>query len=489
MTDDPPREFVAAFDPDRFAADGARVVALLRDHLAAAQARTLTPVSPRLSPKEAVAAFPPVFEDPRADDERDGAVVDAIARALSASLAIQSPRCVGHQVAAPLPAAALCDLAASLLNNGMAVFETGPAATAMERAVLGFFARALGLPDTAGGVLTSGGSLGNLTALLAARQAVRVDGRAADVWRRGLRGSPQLVVFVGETAHYSLARACRILGLGDAGCVSVGCDDALRMDPAALATALDDAARRKHVPVAVVASAGSTTAGAIDPIAAIADVCAARGVWLHVDGAQGGMLALSPTRRALLAGVERADSVVLDAHKTMLMPALATAVLFKDAAAGAAAFAQDAGYLFHDDDAGADVGRRTVECTKRMIALKLYACLQAYGPAFFGRSVDRVCELATFLAADARRRGFDVLVQPELDIVCFRPRGLDGGQVAAVRRRVLDDGRFYLVSVRRPDGLWLRATILHPLTTRDDLRALLDEVENASYGARAEESP
>jgi L-2,4-diaminobutyrate decarboxylase len=366
----------------------------------------------------------------------------------------------------------------------MAVYETGPAATAMERAVLAFFARALGLPDTAGGVLTSGGSLGNLTALLAARQARP----GLDVWRRGLRGGPQLVVFVGETAHYSLARACRILGVGDAGCVSVPCDERLRMDPRALDDAIAAAVKKKHAPIAVVASAGSTTAGAIDPLDAIADVCAARGVWLHVDGAQGGVLALSPALRPRLAGIERADSVVLDAHKMMAMPALATVVLFRDAAAGAAAFAQEAGYLFQDgdDDAWSDVGRRTVECTKRMISLKLYACLQAYGPAFFARHVERVCALAAFLADEARRRGFDVLVEPEMDIVCFRPRGLDGGQVAAVRKRVLDDGRFYLVSVRRPDGLWLRTTILHPLTTDDDLRALLDEVEAAAYGPRPE---
>src|SRR6185437_13341424 len=123
-------------------------------------------------------------------------------------------------------------------------------------------------------------------------------------------------------------------------------------------------------------------------------------------------------------GIERADSIVWDAHKLMLMPALITAVLFRDAKHGAAAFAQDAGYLFDDDDAGwAEIGKRTVECTKRMMSLKLYACLRAFGTSTFSAHVDRCCDLATALAHKARARGFDVLVEPECNIVVFKPRG------------------------------------------------------------------
>src|SRR5690606_22033970 len=158
------------------------------------------------------------------------------------------------------------------------------------------FARVLGLGETAGGVLTSGGSLGNLTALAAARQA----NAGFDAWRQGLRGAPQLVVLVARTAHYSVSRAAHLLGLGDAGVIDVDVDERLRMKPDALAAALHEAARRKQRPIAVVASAGSTAAGAIDPLDAVADVCARHGVWLHVDGAHGAPLALSPTRRTLL---------------------------------------------------------------------------------------------------------------------------------------------------------------------------------------------
>ncbi len=458
------------FDAASFADDARAVLALLVDHL---ERRAAPPVMPRGSPAALCARFPPSFSP---DGDRD--LAGHVERALASSTKLQSPRFVGHQVSTPLPAAALCELAASLVNNGMAVFEMGPAACAMERAVLQFMAARAGLPPTSGGVLTSGGSLGNLTALLAARQKKA----GFDAWRRGLRGGPQLCVLVADTAHYSVARAARMLGLGDDGVVLVDTDARLRMKPDALAAAVATAREKKKRPIAVVASAGSTAAGAFDPLEAVADVCAREGLWLHVDGAHGASLLLSEEHKHKLAGIERADSVVWDAHKLMMMPALVTGVLFRDAKDGASAFAQDAGYLFpdgagDDDDGWADIGRRTVECTKRMMSFALYACLRAYGTGFFAAHVDRCCALASSLAQKAAARGMEVLVdEPECNIVCFRPRGLDGGRVAALRRAILDEGAFYLVQLHRKDGLWLRCTLTHPLTGDDDLDALLDRV-------------
>lgn len=429
------------------------------------------PVMPREKPADLAARFPAEFTS-----EGDGALHEHIARAIASSTRLHAPRFVGHQVATPLPAAALCDLVASFMNNGMAVYEMGPAATAMERAVLQWMARLAGLPaERSSGVLTSGGSIGNLTALLAARQA-QAKRIGFDAWRRGLKGGPQLVVFVAETAHYSVARAARILGLGDDGVVSVEVDASLRMIPSALEGAIAEARKRKREPIAVVASAGSTAAGAIDPLDVIADVCAREQVWMHVDGAHGASLLLSAKKRAALHGIERADSIVWDAHKMMMMPALVTAVLFRDAAAGAGAFAQDAGYLFDDADAGDDVGRRTVECTKRMMSLKLYACLRAFGTNLFADHVDRCCALAASLASKVRARGGDVLAEPSMNIVCFRPHDMSGGQVAALRKRILDDGRFYVVQLHWRGALWLRCTLSHPLTLEADLDALLDQV-------------
>lgn len=461
----------SSYDAATFRAEGARVLEVLARQL---ERDGQVPVMPRERPAELAARFPSDFPV-----EGDGQLVAHIERAVAASTKLHAPRFIGHQVATPLPAAALCDLVSSFMNNGMAVYEMGPAATAMERAVLQWLTRLAGLPSTSSsGVLTSGGSIGNLTALLAARQA-QARRLGFDAWRRGLKGAPQLVVFVAETAHYSVARAARIMGLGDDGVVAIDVDDELRMIPSSLAAAIGEARKKKREPIAVVASAGSTAVGAIDPLAEIADICASEQLWLHVDGAHGASLLLSGTRSRALQGIERADSVVWDAHKMMMMPALITAVLFRDAAAGAGAFAQDAGYLFDEADAGVDVGRHTVECTKRMMSLKLYACLRAFGTRLFADHVDRCCALATALAHKARAARCDVLAEPSMNIVCFRPRGMNGGEVAAVRKRILDDGRFYIVQLHWRGELWLRCTLSHPLTTEDDLDELIGSLQGA----------
>ena len=461
-------EALRPFSVDLFRDHGHALVDELARWVAASQARTVEPVMPRGGPRAQCAAFPADFPV-----RGDGDVLGVITRALGASTALHSPRFVGHQVATPMLDAALCDLAAALANNGMAVFEMGPSASAMERAVLSFFARAVGYDDRAGGVLTSGGSLGNLTALLAARQ------RAFDVWHKGLAAAPPLVVVCADGAHYSIARAARILGLGDRGVVTVDVDERLRMKPAALAATLDSVRARGERVMAVVANAGATTAGSFDPLQEIADVCARHGAWLHVDGAHGASLALSSTHRALVDGIARADSVVWDAHKMLGMPALVTAVLFKDAKDGAHAFAQQAHYLFEDDDgddAWSDIGKRTVECTKRMMSLKLYACLKAFGTEAFTAHVDRLCALGATLARVVEEKGLELLVPPQANIVVFRRKGDDGGVVAAIRKRLLAEGRFYPVQVRVSGALWLRCALMNPLTTEDDLRALVDDV-------------
>jgi L-2,4-diaminobutyrate decarboxylase len=456
------------FSPEAFRGHGHALIDALGDWLSRSQERQLEPVMPHGDPAALCRAFPADFTP-----EGDGDVLGVIARALAHSTALHTPRFVGHQVATPIPDAALCDLVAALSNNGMAVFEMGPAASAMERAVLSFLSRALGYDDKAGGVLTSGGSLGNLTALLAARQ------RVFDVWHRGLKDAPPLAVVCADGAHYSIARAAHILGLGDRGVVTVPTDAALRMDPTALGRTLAELKARGQTVMAVVANAGATTAGSFDPLPAIADACAAHGAWLHVDGAHGASLALSRTRKQLVAGIERADSVVWDAHKMLGMPALITAVLFKDAKDGAHAFAQQAHYLFDDDDtddAWADIGKRTIECTKRMMSLKLYATLKAYGTDALSTHVDRLCDLGAAFARILQERGLETLVEPQANIVVFRRHGDDGGVVAAIRKRLLAQGRFYLVQVRVQGTLWLRCAFMNPLTTEDDLRALADDV-------------
>ena len=467
---------MAAFDPERFRREGHALVEQLADYLMQAQRGDDLPVLPWAEPEARLADWPGAFTDEGAGD-----FPSLMARVLAQSNHLHHPRYVGHQVTAPLPLAALCELASALLNNGMAVYEMGPAATAMEHAVLRFLQRTIGFPDGANGLLTSGGSVGNLTALLAARQAKA----PFDVWRDGAHAGPPLCVLASEQTHYCVKRAVQAMGLGARGVEPVEVDARYRLRPDALEAAHARATANGRQVIAVVASAGSTSTGAFDPLEPIADFCAARQLWLHVDGAHGASAALSPRERPRLAGIERADSVVWDLHKMMLQPALVTAVLFRDGQHAWAAFAQEAAYLFSTEkDARAwDFAQRTLECTKRMMSLKAYAALELLGVRLFREYLEGTFDLARrFAARIVEAPDFELATPPDCNIVCFRllRDGVSGAALDALqaraRRRLVEDGRFYLVQTTLDRGVFLRVTLINPLTSDGDLDALLDGV-------------
>ena len=297
------------------------------------------------------------------------------------------------RVSFSLPEAALCNLVSSLLNNGTAVYEMGPVSTAMERNLARWLAKQLGFPVGADGVFTSGGSAGNLTALLAARQAKA----GFDVWTEGAHGGRPLAVLVSEQAHYCVSRSLQIMGFGKAGAWPVPVDARYRMRPEALPDAMHAAQASGRSVIAVVASAGSTATGAFDALEDVAEFCSVNDLWFHVDGAHGASAVLSDTHRGRLAGIERADSVVWDAHKMMLMPALVTAVLFRDGRHSYQPFAQEASYLFSrqaPEEQWFNLASRTLECTKTMMVLKLYAGLAVRGRRFFAEYLDSMFSLA-----------------------------------------------------------------------------------------------
>ena len=455
--------------PDDFRRDGHALVDLLADHLAA-MAQREGPVLPTTEPDALVAHYTRTLAS--------GTTVVALATdVLATSNHLHHPRYVGHQVTAPLPATALLAMLGGLLNNGMAVYEMGPAATAMERVVLRWMADKLGFPAGADGVLTSGGSLGNLTALLVARAAARAR-----------HGDRPLAIIASRQAHYCVARAATILGLGEEGLVLVDVDDRYRLDADDLPRALAEVERRGRAPMAIVASACSTATGAFDPLERVADVAAAHGTWMHVDGAHGASAALTRSYRGRVAGIERADSVVWDAHKMLLVPALVTGVVFRDGRRSYTAFSQSAAYLFDGDDAERrwfDVGMRTVECTKRMASLELYGALAIAGEAALGAYVERTFDLARGLAdAIASAPDFELATPPDANIVCFRhvPEGaadLDAHQ-ARVREAIVRSGELYLVMTTLPTGVFLRVTVISPGTSAEDLLALLAAVRGAA---------
>lgn len=476
------RRLRAAFDPARFREDGHDLVDRLADYLDEALAGRTPAVLPWVEPDAQLAATPMFGEEP-------GSLVKEVAEDLiRRGFHLHHPRTMGHQDGLPMPAAALAGLLTSLMNNDPSVYETGPAVVPIEFRVIRWMSDEIGLPQESGGVLTNGGSLGNLTALLAARQTQA----GFDLWGRGQTAGDDLCVLVSEEAHYCISRAAHIMGFGDGGVIKVPVDDRFRLDPAALPAALEQARERGRRPIAVVGSACTTATGSYDPLGPIADFAAENGLWFHVDAAHGGSVVLSERYRELAAGLERADSVVWDCHKMMMMPAVLTAVLFRDGRRSYETFRQEATYLFEErpDEEWYNPGNRTVECTRPGSAVLLYTALRVHGVGVFRDYVTRCFDLARTLARKVEALPeLELFTEPSANIVCFRhrrERGIGDGLHERVRGAIIASGSHYLTSVQLAGKNWLRCTLQNPFTSEEELDGLLATIRAE---VRAAEEP
>jgi L-2,4-diaminobutyrate decarboxylase len=524
------RRIEAAYDSELLRAAGHRLADLLSDHLCAVEsgAGDVLPWRPpeeniRLA-TELIHGDCPDFREPAAQrvctngDRENGtvplgdagrqALLDRFSSLVQTMLAhghnLHHPRYLGHQVPAPLPLAGLMDAVGAVTNQCMAIYDMGPFATAAEWAMIAELGQRIGWrPGTFAGLATHGGSLANLTALLTARNVVLGDSWSSGCWSSGFSrwdkdtdqvappkgGTPAPVLVVHADAHYSVARSAGILGLGTRQVVRVGLDERRRMDPQKLDDTLADLRRRAHTVVAVSACSCSTPVGAFDPLQDVVDVCRQHGVWLHVDAAHGGAACLSARHRALVAGLDRADSVTWDAHKMLFVPALCALVFYRDAAHRFAAFQQDATYLFDPAAPGIadyDSGLRTVECTKRAAVFGLWGAWAIFGPQLFADLVDVTFALGkTLYEKLSAAADFVPLHEPECNIVVFRyvperlrnaPAEVLGRFQMDLRRRIIESGRFYIVSTHI-DGIGaLRVTIINPLTTAEHLDELLETI-------------
>jgi L-2,4-diaminobutyrate decarboxylase len=466
----------AAFDPDRFRALGHRVVDFLAEVLhenLTGEGKVRRDVSPEVEFR--------FWEDLMA--KGGGDELDFLQQFARRSIQLHHPRYVGHQVCAPAPGAAVAGFVGELLNNGMAVYEMGPAATALERWVIEQTGNVLGLIKP-GGFLTSGGTLAMLTALLAAR-TIAIGKHGADAVRR-------FSVIVSEQSHYCAARAAQVMGWGAKGVVQVPVDSRFKMRVDLLEKAYEQNLLAGGLPVVVVGSACSTSTGSYDDLNAIADFCERHALWFHVDAAHGGAVVFCEELKDRVAGIERADSVMLDFHKMLLTPALATALIFRDHAQSWAAFQQRADYLW---DATAqeewfNVGRRSFECTKLSMSLKIAAIWRRYGASVFAENVRRTHANARLfwrlLDADPR---FETAVEPESNIVCFRllSKGIDGEESdelhQKVRADVIASGDFYLVQTVLGGRVWLRTALMNPFTGEAHLRSLIEAVVESAKRA------
>lgn len=485
------RRIQAAYDPALLREAGHRLAETLSAHLErithsrAAVLNWAEPEALIASAREMLYGPP---GNPDSEIHPPAVLAQRFAELVTASLErghnLHDPRYIGHQVPASVPIAGLFDAVGSVTNQVMAIYEMGPWASAVETALLDELGQKIGWQrGEFAGMVTHGGSLANTTALLTARNVT-----LGGAWEEGVCGrQPSPVLVAHAEAHYCIARAAGILGLGTRHVVKAALDERRRIDPQRLDEQLGQL-RAQHRPVvAVVACACATPVGAFDPLADIAEVCRRHGVWMHVDAAHGGAACFSSRHRHLVAGLEQADSLIWDAHKMLFVPALCAFVFYRNKAHRFEAFRQDAPYLFDPSAPGLaefDSGLKTLECTKRAATFGLWGTWALFGPQLFADLVDVTFELARrFYELLADAPDFQPLHEPQCNIVVFRhvpaelaeaPPDVLGRFQLDLRRELIQSGRFYIVPTRA-DGIGaLRATIINPLTTAAHLRELLD---------------
>jgi glutamate/tyrosine decarboxylase-like PLP-dependent enzyme len=395
------------------------------------------------------------------------------------------PRFFGWVNSPPAPAGVVVEPIAAAMNPSCAGGDH--AAVALERCVVRWLAGLLGYPGPpGGGLLTSGASVATIASLAAARhRAAARDGW--DVRAGGLAGRPPFALYVSAETHSCLRKAAELLGIGAHGVRVVPVDGEFRMDPAALRSALARDRGAGLRPFCIAATAGTVNTGAIDPLDQLADIAAEQDLWLHVDGAYGALGVLDPAIAPRYAGLERADALVLDPHKWLGVPVDCGCLLVREPAGLREAFSLVPPYL-RDDDAGGPgwFSEYGPEQTRPFRALRTWATMAHLGRSGITALVLRAAALARTLAGMVDRADdLERLAPAVTSIVAFRYRGAgrDDARLDAINRAippaVQRRGRAFLTGTRLAGHEALRACIIHPGTTEDDLAILLDEVRAA----------
>ncbi|WP_432064580.1 pyridoxal phosphate-dependent decarboxylase family protein [Streptomyces sp. C10-9-1] len=383
-----------------------------------------------------------------------------------------SPRYLAHLNCPVVIPAVVGEAVLSAVNSSLDTWDQSAGGTLIERRLIDWTAERIGLGPAADGVFTSGGTQSNLQALLLARQ----EASAPELSR--------LRIFTSECSHFSVQKSATLLGLGPDAVVSVPTDGHKRMQAVALEAELMGCVSEGLVPMAVVATAGTTDFGSIDPLPEIAALAAQYGAWMHVDAAYGCGLLASPTRRHLLDGIERADSVTVDYHKSFFQPVSSSALLVRDAATLRHA-TYHADYLNPRRTVAERIPNqvdKSLQTTRRFDALKLWMTLRVMGADGVGRLFDEVCELAAagweLLDADPR---YEVVVRPSLSTLVYRyvpeagtrPELVDQANLHA-RKALFASGEAVVAGTTVGGRQYLKFTLLNPETTVGDITAVLD---------------
>ena len=412
-------------------------------------------------------------------------VLKRVRTIIAHSVAVTHPNTIAHLHCPPLISSLAAEVVISGLNQSMDSFDQAPAATVLELAVTRWLTEEAGLPSGSDGIFTAGGTQSNFMALLLARDACINSRWNWQVQRDGLPADASRLRFLcSEVAHFTVEKSAYQLGLGTGAVIRVPVDRSFRMLPKALSESLAELRERGLIPAAVVATAGTTDFGSIDPLPEISALAKQAGAWLHVDAAYGSALLLSDRYREKLRGLENADSISMDFHKE-----------FWQCISCAALLVRDAGQLRHlrihadylnpeaDEEEGIpNLVGKSLSTTRRFDALKLWFSFQVLGREKFGKMVDRTIELAAHAARFIRRNPpLELLNEPEYGCVVFRyrPSGpeIDGDRLNGVlRQRLLERGLAIIGHTRVGGRQYLKLTCMNPATSEQEIEALLRSI-------------
>lgn len=411
---------------------------------------------------------------PEGGDRDFPAVLSTVRKAASFGFETAGPGYLAFIPGGGLYAAALADFMATCLNRFVNLWAPAPPFAQIEATVIRWFGDMFGHPPEAGGILTSGGSMANFSALVTARRA-----KLPEDFLRG-------TLYASEQMHASVAKAAMLAGFPPANVRPVPTDRRLRIDVSALARMIDEDRRGGWTPFLVVANAGTTNTGAVDPLDDIAGVAADRDLWVHADAAYGGFFQLTERGKAAFRGIERADSITLDPHKAMFLPYGTGCLLVRERRALRMAHQLEAAYL-QDISAEDEIPNFTdysPELSRDFRGLRVWLPLVLHGATAFRRALDEKLDLTRFLYEELRATpGFEVPWEPELTVVAFRYRPSSGDAEAfnrALLERINASRRVFLSSTLIEGRFTIRACIVGHRTHRDRIEEAVEIIRRAA---------
>lgn len=462
---------IHAYSAEKFRKDAQQMIELIADELEDLQTSAGKKTIDRKSPQEQLAFWNNEFAS-----ENICSLSELSQKIMQHSIHFHNKGYMGHQVAVTLPLTALTSALIGYMNNCTTVYELGMAGNAMEKVVISHMAEKYGYDKRATGFITSGGSMGNLTALVTARTSSGVP--ETDYHK--------LAVMVSEEAHYSVERAAKIMGIQSDCIIKIPTDKDFSIRTDLMESYYEKALSQGKIVFCVVGCACTTSVGAHDNLEALADFTEKHHIWFHVDGAHGGAAIFSDKYKYLLKGIERSNSLIVDFHKMMMTPPLSTAVIYNAGNQKINEFSPKAAYLWQDQlsEEWWNSAKHTLECTKPLTVIHTYAIMRLYGDEIYRQNVDTLYDLGKEFAGLIKSQDdMELALEPSSNIVCFRlvPNCGDVNELnKKIAEELLKDGTYYSVGTLIRGEFYLRVTLMNPLTETAELTGFLQKVREAA---------